>query len=29
MPLRYFGANFVLYRGEGGRARLLDAHCPT
>lgn len=28
MPLRYFGENFVLFRGESGRPTLLDAHCP-
>ena len=27
-PLRYFGKNYVLYRGEDGQAVLLDAHCP-
>lgn len=27
-PLRYFGKNYVLYRGEDGQATLLDAHCP-
>jgi phenylpropionate dioxygenase-like ring-hydroxylating dioxygenase large terminal subunit len=27
-PLRYFGRDLVLFRGEDGRARVLDAHCP-
>lgn len=27
-PLRYFGRDFVLFRGENGRATLLAAHCP-
>ena len=27
-PLRYFGNDYVLFRGEDGRATLLDAHCP-
>jgi phenylpropionate dioxygenase-like ring-hydroxylating dioxygenase large terminal subunit len=27
-PLRYFGKNYVLFRGEDGKATLLDAHCP-
>jgi len=27
-PLRYFGKDYVLFRGEGGQAMLLDAHCP-
>ncbi len=27
-PLRYFGRDLVLYRGAGGKAHLLDAHCP-
>jgi 3-ketosteroid 9alpha-monooxygenase subunit A len=27
-PLRYFGRNYVLFRGEDGTATLLDAHCP-
>ncbi len=27
-PLRCFGDDFVLFRGEDGRAALLDAHCP-
>lgn len=26
--LRYFGRELVLFRGESGRAALLDAHCP-
>jgi phenylpropionate dioxygenase-like ring-hydroxylating dioxygenase large terminal subunit len=25
---RYFGVDLVLFREEGGTARLLDAHCP-
>ncbi|MEM7135634.1 MAG: Rieske 2Fe-2S domain-containing protein [Myxococcota bacterium] len=28
LPLRYFGKDFVLFRGESGNATLLDAHCP-
>jgi len=28
MPLKYFGRDLVLFRGEAGEARLLDAHCP-
>jgi 3-ketosteroid 9alpha-monooxygenase subunit A len=27
-PLRYFANDYVLFRGEDGRATLLDAHCP-
>jgi len=27
-PLRYFGKDYVLYRGDNGQATLLDAHCP-
>lgn len=27
-PIRYFGRDMVLYRGEDGVARVLDAHCP-
>jgi 3-ketosteroid 9alpha-monooxygenase subunit A len=27
-PLRYFGKDYVLFRGEDGTATLLDAHCP-
>lgn len=27
-PARYFGRDFVLFRSEAGKARLLDAHCP-
>src|SRR5579884_2451361 len=27
-PLRYFGRDLVLYRGESGEARLFDAFCP-
>jgi nitrite reductase/ring-hydroxylating ferredoxin subunit len=26
-PLRYFGRDLVLFRGEDGRARVLDAYC--
>jgi 3-ketosteroid 9alpha-monooxygenase subunit A len=26
-PLRYFGQDLVLYRGEAGEAHILDAHC--
>lgn len=28
LPLRYFGEDYVLYRGESGTPILLDAHCP-
>jgi 3-ketosteroid 9alpha-monooxygenase subunit A len=28
MPLRYFGRDYVLFRGEDGQPTLLDAHCP-
>jgi nitrite reductase/ring-hydroxylating ferredoxin subunit len=28
LPLRYFGRDLVLFRTEGGEAKLLDAHCP-
>jgi phenylpropionate dioxygenase-like ring-hydroxylating dioxygenase large terminal subunit len=28
LPLRWFGRDFVLYRGESGRAHVLDAFCP-
>ncbi len=28
MPLRYFGREYVLYRGESGTPALLDAFCP-
>lgn len=28
LSLRYFAHDFVLYRGESGRAVLLDAYCP-
>lgn len=28
MPLRYFGRDYVLFRGENGEATLLSAHCP-
>jgi len=27
LPLRYFGEDLVLFRGEDGRANLLDAYC--
>ena len=27
-PLYAFGRDLVLFRTEGGEARLLDAHCP-
>lgn len=27
-PLRYFGRELVLHRGESGRAVLMDAYCP-
>jgi phenylpropionate dioxygenase-like ring-hydroxylating dioxygenase large terminal subunit len=26
-PLRYMGRNLVIWRGEDGQARMLDAHC--
>jgi phenylpropionate dioxygenase-like ring-hydroxylating dioxygenase large terminal subunit len=26
-PLRYFGRDLVIWRGEDGRARMLDAYC--
>jgi 3-ketosteroid 9alpha-monooxygenase subunit A len=28
LALRYFGQDMVLYRGESGRVRLVDAYCP-
>jgi 3-ketosteroid 9alpha-monooxygenase subunit A len=28
MPLRYFGRDYVVFRGEDGAATLLTAHCP-
>src|SRR5487761_1722252 len=28
VPLRIMGQDFVLYRGEGGAAHLLDPRCP-
>ena len=28
MPLRYFGADLVLFRTESGEPKVLDAHCP-
>ena len=28
VPLHYFGRELVLYRTEGGRAVVADAHCP-
>ena len=27
-PIRYFGRDLVLFRGESGAAHVLDAHCP-
>jgi phenylpropionate dioxygenase-like ring-hydroxylating dioxygenase large terminal subunit len=27
-PLRYFGRDLVLWRGEDGLPRVMDAHCP-
>src|SRR5437660_599117 len=27
-PLRYFGKDLVVSRGEDGKAHVLDAHCP-
>lgn len=28
MPVRFFGEDMVLYRGESGRAYLVEAYCP-
>ena len=28
LPLRYFGQDFVAFRGQDGDVRLLDAYCP-
>lgn len=28
LPLRFFGRDFVAYRGESGRVYLIDAYCP-
>lgn len=28
IPVRFFGQDFVLYRGESGKAIMLDAYCP-
>ena len=28
LPLRYFGKELVLFRGDDGKARVLDAFCP-
>lgn len=28
VPLRYFGQDFVMYRGESGRVVVMDAYCP-
>ncbi len=28
VPVKYFGEELVLYRTEGGEARLIDAYCP-
>jgi 3-ketosteroid 9alpha-monooxygenase subunit A len=28
LPLRYFGRDLVLFRGEDGEARVFDAYCP-
>jgi 3-ketosteroid 9alpha-monooxygenase subunit A len=28
LPLRFFGKDFALYRGESGKVVLLDAYCP-
>jgi len=28
MSIRYFGNDMVLYRGQSGKAHLLDAYCP-
>ena len=27
-PLKYFGQHLVLFRTEGGEAKVLDAYCP-
>jgi phenylpropionate dioxygenase-like ring-hydroxylating dioxygenase large terminal subunit len=27
-PLRYFGCDLVIWRGDDGVPRMLDAHCP-
>jgi 3-ketosteroid 9alpha-monooxygenase subunit A len=27
-PLRYFGRDYVVYRGHSGQVAVLDAHCP-
>jgi 3-ketosteroid 9alpha-monooxygenase subunit A len=27
-PIEYFGEKLVLYRGDGGEARVVDAYCP-
>src|SRR6266508_2543052 len=27
-PLKYFGKDLVIFRGESGRVSVLDAHCP-
>ena len=27
-PLRYFGKDLVIFRGESGQVSVLDAHCP-
>ena len=28
VPLKYFGADLVLFRTQTGEAHVLDAHCP-
>ena len=28
LPLRFFGRDFVIYRGESGKVFLMDAYCP-
>jgi len=28
LAVRYFGQDLVLYRGESGRAYLVEAYCP-
>ena len=28
VPLRFFGREFVAYRGESGKVYLVDAYCP-
>jgi len=28
IPLRYFGRDLIMYRGESGRVVVMDAYCP-